>query len=228
MAKAEDGEEGPERTCIASRRAGAPDTMIRFVADPDGVVVPDLRHKLPGRGAWVTATRPMVAEAIRRKSFARALKAAVTVPEALADDVEKLLGRAAREALSLANKAGLVVSGFSKVEAAIGGQRLAGVIHASDAAPDGVRKIGQALRRRFGGDAGRIEVSRALDSAELDLALGRAHVIHAALLEGPASRACMARFRALEHYRTGGAPGTVADPDPIDETTRGSAGRDYE
>ncbi len=40
----------------------------------------------------------------------------------LADDIEALLRGAAREAFSLANKAGLVVSGFSKVEAAIGGR----------------------------------------------------------------------------------------------------------
>lgn len=226
MARNEDGEDGPERTCIASRRTGSPDEMIRFVLGPEGQVVPDLRRKLPGRGAWVSATRAMVDDAVRKKAFSRAFKTQAAVSPSLAEEVEGLLVRAAREALSLANKAGLVVSGFSKVEAAIAGKPLAGVIHARDAAADGVRKIGQALRRRLGDAYDGIEVSRALDSPELDLALGRAHVIHAALLDGPASRACMARFRALEHYRTGGAPGSVALPEPIEETTGGSAGRD--
>jgi uncharacterized protein len=105
-----------------------------------------------------------------------------------------------------------VVTGFSKVEAAIGREPLAGLVHAADAAPDGVRKMGQALRRRFGDRAEAIPVLAALDSADLDLALGRSHVIHAALLDGPASRAAIARMRALERYRDPPPP-TAADAD---------------
>ena len=218
MAKDRD-EEGPLRTCIVTRRALEPDALIRFVASPDAIVVPDPRRKLPGRGAWVTASRALVAEAVRRKAFARALKCPVTAPDSLPDEVERLLARGARDGLSLANKAGLVVSGFAKVEAAIARDRIAGLIEASDGAPDGSRKIGQALKRRFGEQFRDISVSRALDSADLGLALGRSHVIHAALLDGPASHACMARFHILDRYR-----GNLAAPagiDPIDETTCG-------
>jgi uncharacterized protein len=200
--------------------------MIRFVASPDAVVVPDLRRKLPGRGAWVTASRSLVAEAIRRKAFARALKRVVVAPATLPDDVERLLAQSARESFSLANKAGTVVSGFSKVEAAIGRGLIAGLIQARDAAPDGLRKIDQALKRRYGAQASRIPVSRALDSVDLDLALGRSHVIHAALLDGPASRACMARFRILERYRGTDGPGAGAGSAPIDETISGPEGQE--
>jgi len=221
-----DDEDGPERTCVATRVARPVDELIRFVADPDGVVVPDLRRRLPGRGVWVTANAAAVAEAVKRKAFARGLKRPVTVSAGLADEVDALLKRAARESVSLANKAGQVVSGFSKVEAAIGRGQLAALVEAADAKPDGVRKLGQALRRSYGEDAVTIPVVRVLASTDLDLALGRSHVIHAALLEGPASRACLARCRALERYRVGPDPQGPATPQTqsSDATAREPAG----
>jgi hypothetical protein len=220
-AAADEGE-GPERLCVVTRAVRPPEELIRFVAAPDGTVTPDLHRKLPGRGVWVTASRKAVTEAVRRKAFGRALKSAAVAPPDLPAMVEGLHVRAAREALSLANKAGLVVSGFSKVEAAAERGRLAAVVHASDAAPDGVRKIGQALRRRRADGGGEVPVLGTLDSSQLDLALGRSHVIHAALLDGPASRAALARFRALERYRdetaVGVSPDTPDADDPSDET----------
>lgn len=201
----EDGDEGPqdgpERLCVATRTVKPLEELMRFVAAPDGTVVADIRRRLPGRGVWVTATRSAVREAIRRKAFGRGLKAQVVVRSELAEEVEALLARSARESFSLANKAGQVVSGFSKVEAAIGSGQVEAVLHASDAAPDGVRKLGQALRRRFGEQWNAVPVLAALKSSEMDLALGRSHVIHAALMKGSASRASLARFRALERYR---------------------------
>jgi hypothetical protein len=125
--------------------------------------------------------------------------------------VEGLLARQAREALSLANKAGLVVSGFDKVEAAIARGPVRVVIHASDAAADGVRKLSQALKRRFGESATVEMTLRGLNFEELGLALGRSHVIHAALLNGPASRLCVARLRTLESYRTGKTDRDIPD-----------------
>jgi predicted RNA-binding protein YlxR (DUF448 family) len=195
---------GPSRLCVATRAVKPVEELIRFVVGPGDVLVPDLRQKLPGRGVWVTATREAVGEAMKRKAFGRSLKASVVVSPALADEIEALLRRAARDSLSLANKAGQVVSGFSKVEAAIGGGGIDGIVQASDAAADGARKIAQALRRRFGERMEKIPVIHGLDSSELGLALGRSHVIHAALVKGSASRACLARFRALERYRGGG------------------------
>jgi predicted RNA-binding protein YlxR (DUF448 family) len=197
----DDEETGPQRTCVATRRVRPLDELIRFVAAPDGTVVPDIRRRLPGRGVWVTASRAAVEQAVKRNAFARGLKAQVSAPADLPGQVERMLVEAARQSISLANKAGQVVSGFSKVEAAIGSATIAGVVQASNAAPDGVRKIGQALRRRFGQDAATIPNVTALESTELDLALGRSHVIHAALLDGPAARACLARCRAVERYR---------------------------
>ena len=70
----------PERTCIVSRTVRPPAELIRFVLGPENQVVPDLRHKLPGRGVWVTARRAVVEEAVRRRLFARAFKAEVAAP----------------------------------------------------------------------------------------------------------------------------------------------------
>lgn len=221
-----DDETGPLRTCVATRTPRPVEELIRFVVGPDGQLVPDLKRRLPGRGVWVHARRPAVEEAVRRKAFGRSLKAGVVVSPTLPEDIDALLAKSAREALSMANKAGTVVSGFAKVEAAIGRGGLAAVIAATDAAPDGVRKIAQALRRRVGSATDAYPVIAVLESSELGLALGRPHVIHAALLEGPVSRAAMARLRALECYRD--RTPTVADETDhmvADTTTRVPAGQ---
>ena len=53
-------EEGPLRLCAVSRVHKPPEELIRFVAGPDGAIVPDLARRLPGRGVWVDATREAV------------------------------------------------------------------------------------------------------------------------------------------------------------------------
>lgn len=199
--------ESPERLCAVTRAARPQSELIRFVVDPEGRIVPDLARKLPGRGVWVTCDRKVLDEAIRRKAFARSLKAELRVPDGLADLVDRLLATDARQSLSLANKAGLVVSGFAKVEAALGKGRVAALVSASDGSDDGRRKLRQAAVRA-GLDLPAITHFPGVD---LDLALGRENAIHAALLAGPASDAFLARCARLAVFRLG-APGE-AGPD---------------
>ncbi len=90
------GRSEPERTCIVTREAGSPEGLIRFVVAPDGTVVADLRRKLPGRGAWVTARADVVRQAVRARLFARAFKAEVKVPPRLADEIDAALARRQR------------------------------------------------------------------------------------------------------------------------------------
>jgi predicted RNA-binding protein YlxR (DUF448 family) len=191
-----------ERLCVATRSVRPVTDMIRFVVGPDGQVVADLKRKLPGRGAWVTATREALAEAIRRKAFARAFKREVRVEPDLADRVEALLERSALDALAIAHKCGAVAAGFARVEAALQRETVVALSHAADAGPDGVKKIAAATRRTGPQDA-RIPVVERFGSAQLDLALGRANVIHAALLADRASDSFLARWRSLERFRTG-------------------------
>ncbi len=196
--------EPKERTCIVTRQTKPVDQLLRFVQAPDGTVVPDLRRRLPGRGVWVTATRDAVATAERKRLFARGFKSDARVESGLADRVEKLLVDAALAGLSMARKAGCVVTGFTKVEAAIARDKVVAIIEAADGAEDGVRKIAAALRRRFGG-AETVRVICAFTSQQMDLALGRTNVIHAALLEGRASDGFLTRARSLAQFRDSAA-----------------------
>jgi predicted RNA-binding protein YlxR (DUF448 family) len=196
------------RTCIVTRRTASPDELIRFVVAPDGAVVADLRRRLPGRGVWVTATAETVRLAERRKLFTRAFAGPVTVEPGLAERVGSQLLAAATGALSLARKAGTVVAGFAKVEAALASQPVVALIHAAEAAPDGCLKLETAMRRRFG--AGGLPVIRCFTGAHLDLAFGPSNVIHAALLVGPASGNVLARVDALIRYLGGNGDELVA------------------
>jgi predicted RNA-binding protein YlxR (DUF448 family) len=193
---------GRERFCVVVRAVRPTDEMLRFVAGPDGTVVPDIKRKLPGRGVWVTATRETVAEAVKRGALQRGLKANVKVPADLPDIVDHLLERAALDALAVTRKAGRVIAGFERVEAAIATGGLAALIHAADAAPDGVRKLA-ARRGGVNEQSGTREfpVISTFTSFQLDLALGRPHVIHAALLSGWEGETFLARWRTLERYR---------------------------
>lgn len=194
---------GPERLCVATREVRPISALIRFVVGPDGTVVPDLRQKLPGRGVWVTGTRAALEQAVKRRAFGRGFKREVRVAPDLADITEGLLERAVLDALAVACKAGLVPSGFTKVENALAQDHVVGLIHAADGQPDGVRKLSAALRRNLGPDA-QVVAIEAFTSRQLDLALGRANVIHAALLAGSASETVIARYRRFEQFRAAG------------------------
>jgi predicted RNA-binding protein YlxR (DUF448 family) len=193
-----------ERTCVVTRQTLPVDALIRFVVAPDGTVVADLRRRLPGRGVWVTADAGHVATAERKGLLARAFDGPARVEPGLADRVEGLLKAAAAAALSLARKAGTVVGGYSKVEAALAREPMVGLIHAAEAGADGAAKLDSAARRRFG--EGGLAIIRSLTTEDLDLAFGRTNVIHAALLAGPASTNLLARIRDLDRFRGNRAP----------------------
>lgn len=154
--------------------------LIRFVAGPDGEVVPDLARNLPGRGLWVEATRTALEQAVKRNAFSRAAKTKLSAPSELADRVEALLARRCLERLGLARKAGALTSGFEKVAAAIPSGRTVWLIEASDGSADGRDKL-LALARR---QPSPVKVCGAFSSDELSLALGLGHAIHSALLAG--------------------------------------------
>jgi len=192
--------QAPERMCAVTRATGPTEGMLRFVVDPEGAVVVDLKRGLPGRGVWVTANRSLVAEAVRRRVFARAFKRDVAVPDDLAERVEKRLEDAALGALSMARKAGDLVTGFSRVEAALQGGKAVCLLHADDAAEDGIRKLA-AAERRVRREESPVPALRVLSSKQMNLALGETNVIHAALLDGAAGRFAFGRVLVLHEFR---------------------------
>ncbi len=193
--------DGPQRLCALTRVAFSKDDLIRFVRGPDGTLYPDPGAKLPGRGVWVTATAAKIAEAVKAKVFARSLKAEVKVPADLADKVGDLLERRALDALSIANKAGLVTTGFDKLDALVAKSPVAILLHAREASPDGAGK----LDRKY------IAVSRAnhrnhrivtlFTVEQMSLAIGRSNVVHAALIQGGATEKFLSEAGRLERYR---------------------------
>lgn len=194
---------GMARHCALMREIKPVGELIRFVVGPDGAVVPDVKRKLPGRGLWLTGTRAALEEAIRRNVFARGFKRQVEVVPALTAKTERLLGRSALDALAIAGKAGLVVTGAARVETALRDDGVVALIHAADAAGDGKRKLDAALRRNRGEKSRETAVVYTFTGEQLDLALNRPNVVHAALLAGPVSETFLARVKRLERFRTG-------------------------
>jgi len=203
---------GTARSCALTRELKPVSEMMRFVVGPAGEAIPDIKRKLPGRGIWITSTRAAIEEAVKRNLFARGFKRDVRVAPDLARQTEQLLERAALDALAMAGKAGLVVGGFSKVEAVIERDNLLALIHASDAAIDGKRKLAAALQRSESEKTPEIAVIGAFTGAQLDLALNRSNVVHAALLAGPGATTFLARVLRLEHFRN--SPDVVSAPAP--------------
>jgi predicted RNA-binding protein YlxR (DUF448 family) len=197
---------GTERSCALTRKVMPVDDLIRFVVGPDGAVVPDVKRKLPGRGLWIAATGAAVSEAVRRNVFARGFKRQVRAAPELAAETERLLERAALDALAIAGKAGGVVAGAAKTADALAGGHVLGLIHAADAAADGRRKLDGLLQRKTPGKSGETVIIETFSGEQLDLALNRPNVVHAALLAGPASETFLARVRRLERFRTGHLP----------------------
>src|SRR5450759_2185887 len=181
---------GMERHCALSRTLKPVDEMIRFVVGPGDETVPDIKRKLPGRGIWITATRAALDDAIKRNVFARAFKRNVRVAADLLATTERLLERSALDALAIAGKAGKVVGGFAKVDA--------------------------ALQRKTPEKSHEIAIVEMFSGAQLDLALNRPNVVHAALLAGPVSDTFLARVRRLERFRTGNSPDLVSAHAPTD------------
>ena len=215
----------PQRTCIVTREVRPAAELIRFVLGPGGEVYPDLRHKLPGRGVWVTARASAVDEAVRRRLFSRAFKAEAKAAPDLSARIERALRDDLRQALALANKAGAVITGFAKVEAAISEKPLAAIIHAAEAAEDGRRKLAGALRKRYGDAISDLPVITDLSNHELGLALGRSHVIHAALVAGAGSAGFLTRWHRYRAFRGIGAEGDSPSReagDPLDVEPAGT------
>jgi predicted RNA-binding protein YlxR (DUF448 family) len=205
---------GTERCCALTRDLKPVSAMIRFVVGPAGEAVPDIKRKLPGRGIWITSTRVAIEEAIKRNVFARGFKRDVRVTKDLAAQTERLLESAALDALAMAGKAGCVIGGFAKVEATIDRDNVLALIHASDAAADGKRKLDAALHRNTSEKPGEIAVIDAFTGTQLDLALNRPNVVHAALLAGPGSETFLARVLRLERFRN--SPDAVSAHAPTD------------
>jgi predicted RNA-binding protein YlxR (DUF448 family) len=192
----EDGD-GPCRRCLVTGESQATDLLLRFVLGPGDAVVPDLDERLPGRGFWLSARRDVVETAVKRKAFHRAVRREATVPDDLADLVERLLLRRCRDSLGLARRSGRAVCGFDKVAAALA-EGPGSLIMASDGSPDGGRKIAQVVRR-CGAKAR--PVAAALTAEELGSPFARERAVHVWVAAGPLADRIARDMARLASYR---------------------------
>lgn len=187
----------PERRCLVTRQSLPVERLIRFVVGPDGVLVPDIEGRLPGRGLWVQANRAIVDEACATRAFAKAARAAVTVEPALADLVQRLLARRCLDLLGLARRTGSAVAGYEKAREFLRRGRPALIFVARDAADGG--------RGGVAGAAPGTPVVALFSSAELGAVFGRERTVHVVVAEsGIAARlavecARLAGFRPADH-----------------------------
>ncbi len=189
-----DRDDGPERKCLATGEVRPKSDLIRFVAGPDGTVVPDIAGKLPGRGFYVTADRKALETAVAKKLFSRGAKAPVNVPDGLVDEVERQLARRVVDLISLARKAGKAVAGYEKVKSWLDREEARVLIQASDGSARGKSKLSTPYMGDFIGW---------LTADELGLAFGRQTVIHGALGSGGLGQRVVEEARRLKGMRLG-------------------------
>ncbi len=182
-----------DRMCIVSRVVKPEDELIRFALSPDGVVVPDLKRKLPGRGVWVSLDRKMLGDAIKRQLFSKGFGSDAKAGPELADLVGLQLRKDVLSALSLARKAGLALSGFMKVEEALTRGNVRMIFHASDGSVDGRQKLDRKC-------AANVVIFDLFASGDLDLAFGKSNVIHAAVANGGMAEKLLDYARKLAQY----------------------------
>jgi len=190
--------------------------LIRFVVGPGDRIVPDVAERLPGRGLWTLARKDIIATAVKKRLFTRAARAAVTVDEDLDRRIEELLVRRAIDLIGLARRAGLAVTGFAKVTAALNARTAAVLIAASDGSADG--------RGKLRAKAPSLPLVEALTSAELGAAFGRESAVHAALKSGPLAQAFLVEAARLGGFRTSPSLESAhVRPESIESTEQGTS-----
>lgn len=132
------GPQGPERTCVGCRQARHPREMVRFALTPPGMeelslplegevrpgeatLMMDLSGKAPGRGAWLSPDPDCIKRALEKGGFQRAMRGKLRLPsvQTLTQTMaEGLLAQLLRR-ISLARRAGAVVTGESLVANAL-------------------------------------------------------------------------------------------------------------
>ena len=205
----------PERKCILTGAHEPRDALIRLAIGPEGQVLPDIRAKAPGRGAWIGVDRPTL-EAAQAKgklkgALARSFKGKpLAIPDNLGQLIETALERAFLDRLGLESRSGTLVLGSDRIEEAARKGRVQLLLHASDAAADGSRKLDQALR--VGSDAEGSDL-RGLDlplpRTILAMALGRENVVHVALTDRAAAHRvshALARWCGFIGRKSGAEP----------------------
>ncbi len=183
----------PVRRCIATGQTRKKEELLRFVVSPDGLLVLDIRGKLPGRGIWISCSRTDIELACKKGLFSRSAKQKITVPESLAESVENALAARCLNTLGLGRRSGLVKTGFAKVEASLKAGKAAVLLAANDGSEDGRKKLRWL--------AASLPIVELFSSAELSQALGQGNSVHASLVRGGLTDKFLVEVSKLAGFR---------------------------
>jgi len=214
----------PIRTCILSREEAPREGLVRLALSPDGQVLPDVRAKAPGRGAWIGVPQAALDQAIAkgklRGALARAFKTnAIEVPADLSAQIAAALARNALDRLGLESRGGAVLIGSERIEAAARSGQLHLLLHAADAGEDGNRKLDQAWR--VGSDeegSAKRGLVLPVDRTILSLALGRENVVHIGLTDLHAANRVRDALARWLHFI-----GPDPDTEPCETASQGAS-----
>lgn len=184
--------EDKERKDIVSGKVMESKDLLRFTVTPDNQVIPDFRKRLPGKGIYVACSLSALKVAAAKNLFAKALKKNVKVSDGLIPMVEAILRKKGLEAVCLAKKAGDLVTGFEKVSEALRKDKAAFILEAKDAGADGHAKMLSLAKG--------VEVFALYDVEELDKALDRVNMVHAAFLKNRMSDMVYTEFKRLDKF----------------------------
>ena len=184
----------PVRSCILTRERAAPAHLVRLALAPDGAILPDVRAKAPGRGAWIGVSAAELEVALTkgklRGALSRAFKTGeITIPADLTARIASALERNALDRLGLEARAGTLVTGTDRIETAARSGQLHALYHAADAGEDGMRRLAQAWRVGSDREASDLKgLALPVTRTILSLALGRENVVHVALTDRVAAK----------------------------------------
>ncbi|NLD26034.1 MAG: YlxR family protein [Acholeplasmataceae bacterium] len=80
----------PLRKCVVTNEQHPKGEMFRVVRTAEGEVIVDLTGKARGRGAYLTKSKSVINQAIKKKTLERHLE--VPIPEEVYEELFRLLG----------------------------------------------------------------------------------------------------------------------------------------
>jgi hypothetical protein len=187
-------------------------------------VLPDVRARAPGRGAWIGVDRKALEQAQAKGKLRGALQRALktdqlAIPQDLPQRIEDALRQTALDRLGLEARAGTLIIGAERIAVSARRGELRLLLHAEDAAEDGRRSLDQAWRVGGGAQEGLVFPAQ---RTILSLALGRQNVVHIGIIDAAAAArvlSALTRWRAFieadEGLSAASAESPNATPDAL-------------
>ncbi len=163
----------PAKCAITGRELPAGE-LLRFVIAPDGLVVLDLHHALPGQSLWLVASAQVLQQAQAKDVF-QSLHSKAHTPADFAGYVEAMLRKRLAELLHLAKRSGTLIGGYEKVRSVLMNEEAQMLLQAHDASERGRSKLANMAKAQD------VPVVTVLSRAELETVTGRDNQVHLVL-----------------------------------------------